>query len=661
VEKAGVSLQWRITAVGCIAAACLVVLGGSASAGPAAQSRIVFAANRLPQSDGEIFRVLPSGKRLDLSGSPASDLAPAVSPDGRWLAFLSARNGTWAFYVVGTDGHGLRRISGALFPAVPNETLAGAAIAWAANSRSLAAELGGPTAATPLLYLGTRDGTMRAVARDLSGWTGSPAFAWSPDSRYLAYSDSLAGADVVSAAGKKLWSGIGSVGANAWSAEDRLAVSSNSSTVSIYNQSGRILTRFAGSSPVWSPNGKLLASLSAYAVQIRRDGSGAPIVRWPSRNQRPLEWIGSTKLRVFGATGWVGFDVAKKRAWKLNGPATFYTSAISTSGEAVGEQDSGSGAKLLLGKVGSAATTTLASGPFCPGNQDFAGVAFLPRGLGLIYQTNCITPPADIYSVSADGTGLRQLTRTPTDEMEPSLSPDGTNVVYVQELTAGRCDGCAQTLWRVPAAGGTPQQLTSYADTDAAPFDENPTWSPDAATIAFQNSGVTAPIRLLTIPASGGATTDLKVKAALPVWGPKLIAYADWTIPKLTVKTLDPASGTVKTVASGSKGIDAEALAWSPDGSRLAYLHDDTHGNAYVAIAGSTSKPLDLSAHLPAHARVAGLAWSPDGSRFAFAATDRNGIGEIYTIKTNGSDLRPLTSNIGALFNIGYESTISWR
>jgi Tol biopolymer transport system component len=76
---------------------------------------------------------------------------------------------------------------------------------------------------------------------------------------------------------------------------------------------------------------------------------------------------------------------------------------------------------------------------------------------------------------------------------------------------------------------------------------------------------------------------------------------------------------------------------------------------------GSKAKPLELSAHLPAHALVAGLAWSPDGTRFAFAATDVNGNGEIYTIGTNGSGLRQLTKNIGAVDTVGYESTLSWR
>lgn len=305
--------------------------------------------------------------------------------------------------------------------------------------------------------------------------------------------------------------------------------------------------------------------------------------------------------------------------------------------------------------------TTIATGPYCPDNEDFSDLAFIPHNQGLIYQTSCISPSADIYSISPDGSDLRQITNTPTDEMEPSISPDGQTIVYAQQQAAGKCEGCPQTLWRVPINGGRPQQLTNHTYSDAAPFDQNPTWSPDGSVIAFQSSGANVQPHLFEIPAAGGAPHSLNVKgAALPEWGKRAIAYADWSVPHLAVRTLNPATGVIQTVARGGN-TDVQALAWSGTG-RLAYLYYDQSDNrALVAIVGSNAKPLDLGAHLPAHSQVAGLAWSPDGTTFAFAATDANGIGEIYTIATDGSDLRQLTTNIGAVYNVGYESTISWR
>jgi Tol biopolymer transport system component len=209
--------------------------------------------------------------------------------------------------------------------------------------------------------------------------------------------------------------------------------------------------------------------------------------------------------------------------------------------------------------------------------------------------------------------------------------------------------------------GGTPRQLTQHTHDDEDPYDVTPTWSPAGTQIAFQNSGPNPPTRLLEIAASGGTPNDLRADgAAFPTWGPKLIAYTDDGLSHLVIKTIDPATGAVQTVATGGKS-EVQALAWSRRG-RLAYLSmDQRTEHILLTIVGPIARPLDLSAHLPSNARVAGLAWSPDGTRFAFAATDRNGNGEIYTIRTDGSALRQVTMNIGALDGVGYESGVSWR
>src|SRR4051812_16564816 len=50
---------------------------------------------------------------------------------------------------------------------------------------------------------------------------------------------------------------------------------------------------------------------------------------------------------------------------------------------------------------------------------------------------------ADIYAVHPDGRGLRRLTHTLVlDESQPSLSPDGRSIVYVQTANGYKCGGC---------------------------------------------------------------------------------------------------------------------------------------------------------------------------------------------------------------------------
>lgn len=62
---------------------------------------------------------------------------------------------------------------------------------------------------------------------------------------------------------------------------------------------------------------------------------------------------------------------------------------------------------------------------------------------------------------------------------QPALSPDATQLVYVLRTTDAKADRTLRSLWRIPAAGGTPQQLTR-GDADSTPV-----WSPDGTQLAF--------------------------------------------------------------------------------------------------------------------------------------------------------------------------------
>jgi hypothetical protein len=75
-------LAWAV-----LLGAALAAVVGARGAGSTTQ--IVFAADRRPALDGEIYRVDMDGKRVDLSRSPYADTQQTVSPDGKRIAFLS--------------------------------------------------------------------------------------------------------------------------------------------------------------------------------------------------------------------------------------------------------------------------------------------------------------------------------------------------------------------------------------------------------------------------------------------------------------------------------------------------------------------------------------------------------------------------------------------
>src|SRR5947209_18285357 len=92
-----------------LAAAALAIAFGATSSQASTLSRIVFAADRAPTVTGEIYRLDPSGRRVDLSKSPYQDIAPSVSPDGKHVVFFSDRGGKAHAYEVGIDGRRLHK------------------------------------------------------------------------------------------------------------------------------------------------------------------------------------------------------------------------------------------------------------------------------------------------------------------------------------------------------------------------------------------------------------------------------------------------------------------------------------------------------------------------------------------------------------------------
>jgi Tol biopolymer transport system component len=283
--------------------------------------------------------------------------------------------------------------------------------------------------------------------------------------------------------------------------------------------------------------------------------------------------------------------------------------------------------------------------PACHDDPPFDRIQFLGRSAAFVYQSDCLVPSADVYAVDPAGTGLQQLTKTPFHEWDPALSPDRSRVAYVREPIADRCDGCAQSIWVTSPT----TQLTHPQETDDAPFDDSPSWSPDGSQLVFDQSGPDTPFSLLTVPPSGGTPKPLGIPGERPVWGPRLIAFeVDGVPPKL--ETYDPATHAVSVVAT-TTGRDPIALTWSGDG-RLAYLAD-TGKDQLIAIVGGAS--FDVSKLLPKNSVASGLAWSPDGTQFAIVAKDANGLGEVWVLGADGRGLRQVTRNLDAVGNL------SWR
>jgi hypothetical protein len=125
---------------------------------------------------------------FDASGRPAvetvlSDGAAnyhaVPSPDGRWLAFDSDRDGTRGVYVAGPDAAGARRISGAGYAAVPR---------WSPDGQRLAFIRADPaqTGVWNVWVADVESGVFQQVSHHRVGQAWGPS--WFPDGQRLAYS-----------------------------------------------------------------------------------------------------------------------------------------------------------------------------------------------------------------------------------------------------------------------------------------------------------------------------------------------------------------------------------------------------------------------------------------------------------------------------------------
>jgi len=86
----------------------------------------------------------------------------------------------------------------------------------------------------------------------------------------------------------------------------------------------------------------------------------------------------------------------------------------------------------------------------------------------------------DLFVINADGSGLVQLTDTPDDEIEPTVSPDGNTIAYVAATPLE--EGIPKwRLYLVSLDGGDPRQLTEGPGDDFYPC-----WSPDGRFLAFE-------------------------------------------------------------------------------------------------------------------------------------------------------------------------------
>jgi Tol biopolymer transport system component len=121
----------------------------------------------------------------------------------------------------------------------------------------------------------------------------------------------------------------------------------------------------------------------------------------------------------------------------------------------------------------------------------------------------------------------------------------------------------------------------------------------------------------------------------------------------LDICLLDPANPSAVTnlTDNGEASYDEKPI-WSPDGKKVAFVSDYTkagHGqkNVFVMEPGAAEQSVNLATQITEYSSggktIGELAWSPDGSRIAYRRGNNSNDDEVLVVNADGTSTFPLT------------------
>ena len=201
---------------------------------------------------------------------------------------------------------------------------------------------------------------------------------------------------------------------------------------------------------------------------------------------------------------------------------------------------------------------------------------FSPDGNSIAYYSDK-SGNNDIYILDLKTRNEKRLTHHQSDDFFHSWSPDGSKIIFTSERSGNR------DIWMISIQGGPARQITNSPQSE-----DDATFSPDGKWIAF-DSGKSGNQEIWIMPIGGNYEKDAK--------------------------------------QFSHQGGLTQVPSWSSDSRFIAYETNDEEGNTSIWM-----KPVQGGPAMQVATKCSTPNWSPDGKWIMFES-DRSGKKSIYRIE----------------------------
>lgn len=294
-------------------------------------------------------------------------------------------------------------------------------------------------------------------------------------------------------------------------------------------------------------------------------------------------------------------------------------------------------------------------------NRDAHSPSISPDGTEVVYSRRLKTKGwlnYDLVVSNIDGSDDRRLTEDESHDIAPAWSPDGSRIAFLsgrlagEDLSDGQYTG-GFTLFTMAPDGSSVKSLARDIIVSQSP----PIWSPDGRSLAFvanetPQSGNVYTTVLYTVGSDGSNLRKWSETLSRPVWSPDSMSIAFLNVnddgSAVLYNTALDGPGPQEVVEvplerTGDRGkVHFPILFWTLDGSEIKF-------GSYPFIVAATDGS-DVQVHRHLYPEMADATWSPDGSKVAVnpqfawddSASEQDSEVALFSMSPDGTDKRVL-------------------